>query len=141
MNDKKWRMILLLSLAELLGMAVWFSASAVVPALTAVWDLSESSRAWLTMSVQVGFVAGTLGSALFNLPDRAPARWLFAGSALSAGLSSAIIPLLARSVGPAIFFRTLTGVFLAGVYPVGMKIMATWTKEDRGWASDCSSAL
>lgn len=53
----KWRVLLLLSLAELLGMAVWFSASAVVPALTAAWTLSESGRAWLTMSVQIGFVS------------------------------------------------------------------------------------
>ena len=132
MHNRKWRTILLLSLAELLGMAVWFSASAVVPALTAEWGLDASSRAWLTMSVQAGFVAGTLGSALANLPDRVPARMIFAVSAIAAGIASALIPLIARSAGPAIFLRALTGIFLAGVYPVGMKIMATWTKEDRG---------
>ncbi len=131
-QHKKWRTILLLSLAELLGMAVWFSASAVVPALNAEWSLSEGSRAWLTMSVQAGFVVGTLGSALLNLPDRVPARKVFASSAIAAGIASALIPLTARSVGPAILLRALTGIFLAGVYPVGMKIMATWTREDRG---------
>ena len=54
----KWRTLLLLALAELLGMAVWFSASAVVPALTTAWGLNDSGRAWLTLSVQIGFVVG-----------------------------------------------------------------------------------
>src|SRR5688572_15740787 len=63
----KWPTLLWLSLATLLAMATWFSASAVVPALTAAWDLDEAGRAWLTMSVQAGFVVGALGSALLNV--------------------------------------------------------------------------
>ncbi len=122
----------MLSIAELLAMSVWFSASAVVPALTQAWSLDESGRAWLTMSVQVGFVVGAFGSALFNLSDLIPARRLFTGSALLAALSTAMIPWLASSLTPALVFRFLTGLFLAGVYPVGMKIMATWTQKDRG---------
>ena len=66
----KWRTLLLLCLAEFLGMTVWFSASAVVPALTAAWTLDDSGRAWLTLSVQIGFVAGAFGSALLNVSDR-----------------------------------------------------------------------
>ena len=128
----KWRTLLLLALAELLGMATWFSASAVVPALTTAWRLDEGGRAWLTMSVQIGFVVGAFGSAMLNLADRIPARWLFTGSALMAGLATALIPLLARGLGWALPLRFLTGLFLAGVYPVAMKIIATWTKEDRG---------
>jgi MFS family permease len=119
-------------LAELLGMAVWFSASAVVPALTREWNLDESGRAWLTMSVQLGFVVGAFGSAVLNLADRVPARWLFAVTALLAGGATALIPILASGPTPALLLRFLTGLLLAGVYPVGMKIMATWTKADRG---------
>ncbi len=130
----KWRTLLLLSLAELLGMAVWFSASSVVPALTSAWTLSDAGQAWLTMSVQIGFVVGAFGSALLNLADRIPSRRMFSASALLAGLATAMIPLLAQSLGPALLLRFLTGAFLAGVYPVGMKIMATWTKTDRGLA-------
>lgn len=130
--DGKWRTLLLLSLAELLGMAVWFSASAVVPALTEAWNLDDGGRAWLTMSVQIGFVVGALASAVFNLADRIPSRWFFTAAALLAGLATALIPAQAQGLGQALFFRFLTGVFLAGVYPVGMKIMSTWTKEDRG---------
>jgi MFS family permease len=128
----KWRMLLLLALAELLGMAVWFSASAVVPALTTAWELHDAGRAWLTISVQLGFVVGAFGSALLNLADRVPARRLLAASALLAALATALIPLLTTGLTLALPLRFLTGLFLAGVYPVGMKIMATWTKEDRG---------
>src|SRR6266498_870084 len=128
----KWRMLLLLALAELLGMAVWFSASAVVPALTTAWELHDAGRAWLTMSVQIGFVAGAFGSALLNLADRVPARRLLAASALLAALATALIPTLATGLTLALPLRFLTGLFLAGVYPVGMKIMATWWREDRG---------
>lgn len=129
---EKWRVLLLLSLAELLGMAVWFSASAVVPALTDAWALTAGGRAWLTMSVQIGFVVGALGSAVLNLADRLPARWFIAGSSLLAGLATVLIPVLANGLAVALLLRFLTGVLLAGVYPVGMKIMATWTQKDRG---------
>lgn len=128
----KWRALLVLSLAELLVMAVWFSASAVVPALTTAWALDESGRAWLTMSVQIGFVVGAFGSAVFTLADRIPAHRLLAVSALLAGLMTLLIPAFATGPALAIALRFLTGVFLAGVYPVGMKLMTTWTKADRG---------
>jgi MFS family permease len=130
--SRKWCTLLLLSLAELLAMAVWFSASAVVPALTSTWQLNESGKAWLTMSVQIGFVVGAFGSALLNLADRVSARWLFTAAALLASLATLLIPALATGLGLALPARFLTGLFLAGVYPVGMKIMATWTREDRG---------
>ncbi len=133
-SQNKWRVLLLLALAELLAMAVWFSASAVVPQLTAVWQLTSGQQAWLTMSVQIGFVIGALLSALFNLADRLPARILLAAATLAAGLTNLAIPLFANSAAFALVMRFLTGVFLAGVYPVGMKIIATWTKKDRGLA-------
>ena len=129
----KTRALALLSLTELLGMSVWFSASAVVPALTAAWGLGASGQAWLTMSVQLGFVAGALGSAVLNLADRVPGRWLFAVSSVCAGAATLLIPASGGSFFPALILRFMTGVFLAGVYPVGMKIMATWTREDRGF--------
>src|SRR5882724_6622601 len=113
-------------------MGVWFSASAVAPALSAAWHLDDSGRAWLTMSVQAGFVAGALLSALLNLSDRLPAHRLFAASAIAASASTASISAIANGLGTAVALRFLTGFFLAGVYPVGMKIVATWTKEDRG---------
>ena len=128
----KWRTILLLSVAELLGMAVWFSASAVVASLAAAWSLNDAGRAWLTMSVQAGFVIGALISSLLNLSDLVPAPRLMAVSAMLAALSTLLIPLFATGLASALVLRVLTGIFLAGVYPVGMKIITTWTQEDRG---------
>jgi MFS family permease len=112
-------------------MAVWFSASAVVPPLSREWGLDDGGRAWLTMAVQGGFVAGAFGSALLNLSDRTSTRHLFAFSALLAAASTALIPVV-NDPDLALVLRFLTGLFLAGVYPVGMKIMATWTLVDRG---------
>lgn len=129
---EKWQTLLLLSLAELLAMVVWFSASAVTNDLTELWQLDAGGQAWLTMSVQIGFVIGALGSAVLTLADRIPARWFFIGSSFLAAITTALIPFMAESPATAMLLRFLTGVFLAGVYPIGMKIMATWTKEDRG---------
>jgi MFS family permease len=123
--------LLWLALATLLAMATWFSASAVVPALTRAWDLDESGRAWLTMSVQVGFVFGALGSSLLNLADRVPTRRLFTLSALAAASATALVP-VASGLALALPLRFITGLALVGVYPVGMRIVATWTRADRG---------
>ena len=127
------RTIYLLSLAELLAMSVWFSASAVVPAVTREWGLSTSGQAWLTMAVQLGFVVGAFGSAVLNLADRVPGPRLFSWSAFLAAILTALVPALSHGPETALPFRFLAGVSLAGVYPVGMKIMATWTRENRGW--------
>jgi len=121
----------LLALATLLAMALWFSGSAVVPQLTAEWNLSGSEQSWMTMSVQVGFVVGALLSASLNVADRIPAHTFFAGSALLGALVNAAVT-VAPGPWSAIGFRFLTGVTLAGVYPPGMKLVATWCKEDRG---------
>ncbi|MGD2116648.1 MAG: MFS transporter, partial [Acidobacteriota bacterium] len=132
----KWRQVALLALAETLAMGLWFSASAVVPQLTGAWGLSGAGQAWMTMSVQLGFVVGALGSAVLTLADRMRADRLFALSALAGALANGAIPLLdALGVGgapTAIALRFLTGLALAGVYPPGMKLAATWTREDRG---------
>jgi MFS family permease len=129
---RKWPTLWWLALAELLAMGAWFSASAVIPALTREWALNDTMRAWMTMSVQAGFVVGAFGSALLNLADRIPARRLFTVSALLAALATALIGLFADGPLVALPLRFLTGMALAGVYPVGMKIMATWTRADRG---------
>ena len=130
----RWRTLALLALAELLGMSLWFSGSAVVPALTKEWHLSESAADWLTLSVQLGFVAGTLLSALGNLPDIISSRHLFTLTAIAGALVNAAFALFAQDAALAIPLRFLTGMFLAGVYPPAMKILATWFRHGRGMA-------
>src|SRR5207248_9456378 len=122
---RKWRNLALLAGAELLAMALWFSASAVVPQLTVEWQLTDSQKAWLTMSVQIGFVAGALLSAVLNLADRVQPQRLFAISAIVGAAANAAIPLVSDGPAVALGLRFLTGVALAGVYPPGMKLVAT----------------
>ena len=133
-HPQRWRALALLSTAELLGMALWFSGSAVVPALTREWQLSPSQVSWLAIAVQLGFVAGTLISATLNLPDIISTRHLFAVSSFLGAAINGIFGYFIDDAGSAIALRFLTGICLAGVYPPGMKIMATWFRERRGMA-------
>ncbi len=128
------RALLLLAAAELLTMSLWFSASAVTPAIRAEWQLSETQTGWLTLAVQLGFVAGTLISALVSLSDALSARRLFAVSAVAGALANASFALFATDITLGLALRFATGACLAGVYPPGMKIMATWYRRGRGLA-------
>ena len=107
----RWRALVLLSLAELLGMSLWFSAAAIVPSLVIEWRLNEASVGWLTIAVQLGFVCGTLISAFLNLPDVLSVRYLFAISALAGALSNAAFGAYSYDAQSAIVFRFLTGRF------------------------------
>ncbi len=133
MLNQKRQSLYVLALAELFAMALWFSASAVIPQLTVAWSLTGAEKSWLTMSVQIGFVLGALLSAFLTLADRLSARSLFVGSALLGAAFNAAIPLFATDISLTLALRFLTGVTLAGVYPPGMKLMASWCKEDRGY--------
>ena len=115
-------------------MSLWFSVSAVVPALRAEWRLGEAAAGWLTVAVQLGFVFGTLLSAILNLADIVRARHLVAITAFLGALTNASFALFAHDAAMAILLRFLTGVFLAGVYPPGMKVMASWFRRSRGLA-------
>ncbi len=114
-------------------MSVWFAGSAVAPALRAVWHLSGSQAAWLTSSVQLGFVVGTFGAAVLNLPDLLPSRWYFATAALLASIANALL-LSVSGYSAALVTRFAVGLFLAGVYPPAMKMAATWFQAERGLA-------
>lgn len=114
-------------------MEPWFSASAVAPVLSSLWRLDAASSAWLTISVQLGFVVGALISAALTLADRWSARRLVAGCALLAGFATVGVA-FARTPVQAIALRVLTGAALAGVYPPGMKLVAGWYRESRGLA-------
>ncbi len=130
----KWPALLAISFACLLAMSLWFSATAVVPVLTERWGLTEGSAAWLTMSVQLGFVLGALLSALFNVADIWAPRKVFAVGAFAGAILNALIPVIGDHFLVVLGMRFGTGMALATVYPVAMKIIATWTDRDRGLA-------
>ncbi len=129
---QKRRSITFLALATVLAMSLWFAGSAVVPQLTEEWSLSGGEQSWMTIGVQLGFVIGALLSAFFNIADRVPERVLFAVSSVLAGLSTAAVTFVEEPL-PVIVGRLLTGLFLAGVYPPGMKLALSWFRDDRGF--------
>jgi MFS family permease len=129
----RWRVLALLGIAELLGMSLWFAASAVSPQLRVIWGLTPAEAGWLTTIVQLGFVCGTAVIAVLNLADLIPAGRLFSASALLGAAANAAI-LAVPGYGLALVARFLTGFFLAGVYPPAMKMISTWFRAERGLA-------
>ena len=129
----RWRMLLLLGLAEALGMSLWFAGNAVAPELQARWQLSGAQVGWLTTAVQLGFVAGTAVIAVLNLADVLASRLLFTLAVLSGAAVNAAL-LVVDGFAPALVTRFLCGFCLAGVYPPGMKMIATWFRARRGLA-------
>jgi MFS family permease len=132
-HPHRFRALVLLATAELLGMSLWFTASAVSPQLRELWSLTAAETGWLTGVVQLGFVAGTAVAAVLNLADVIPARAYFAVSALAGAAANGAL-LLVPGYGGALVARFLTGLFLAGVYPPAMKMIATWFQSARGFA-------
>jgi MFS family permease len=127
------RILALVAVAELFGMSVWFTASAVAEPLRLRWQLAPAEAAWLTSAVQLGFVVGTALVALLNVADLVPERALVAASALSAAVANAAL-LAAPTFGTAVATRFATGLFIAGVYPPAMKMVSTWFRDGRGLA-------
>jgi MFS family permease len=123
----------LLVIGETLAMSLWFTASAVTPWLQGRWGLDAAQAGWLTTVVQLGFVVGTATAALLNFADIWQARWYVATSALLAAVSNSLV-VVSNTFALALAARFCTGLFLAGVYPPGMKMMATWFVQNRGLA-------
>lgn len=121
------------SLSVFLATSVWFSGTAAAPILKEIWQLSDVQMAWLTVAVQLGFIAGTFLYSIFNLADIFRARNVFFLSAVLSALFNGIFALFCSEIGTAVLFRFLTGVTLAGVYPVGMKLVASWFRTGLGW--------
>ena len=129
----QWRALALVSFSTILALSVWFSTNAIAPALEAVKGLTTDHLAWLTVSVQIGFVFGTLVISVLNLADRFNARGLFAASAVLAALFNlAVIPL--DGFWALLVVRFSAGAFLAGVYPPAMKVLTGWFRRGRGMA-------
>ncbi|MBR7743977.1 MFS transporter [Phycicoccus sp. BSK3Z-2] len=129
-----WRQLSLIAGVQVLVLACWFAASAVSPALREEWGVTSVQSALLTVAVQLGFVVGAVASAVLNLADRFPAHRIVGTAAIGAAASTAAIALFVDGLAAAVALRLLTGIFLAGVYPVGMKLMTSWFVRGRGFA-------
>ena len=132
-SAEQTRQLVVLAVALVLAMSTWFSTAAVLGPLRAAWELSPAAGSWLTIMVQLGFVAGAVVSSVTNLADRiAPRRLLLFGAA-GAAITNAIV-VVGNSFGVAIVARFATGAFLAAVYPPALKAMSSWYVRGRGFA-------
>lgn len=118
--------------AELFGTSLWFSANAVADVLERVWGLSDLDVAHLTSAVQLGFIVGTLGFALSGLADRYSASRIFAVCAVAGALANGAFAVAGEVLAVGLALRFVTGLALAGIYPIGMKLVVSWAPERAG---------
>ena len=125
--------LVVLAVVMVMTMTTWFSATAVIPQVADAWGLSQFQKSLITIAVQVGFLCGALSSAALNLSDLVPPRRFLIAAAVGAAFANGLV-ILADGFFPALVLRFLTGFCLAGVYPVSLKLIATWFQARRGLA-------
>ncbi|NVN54800.1 MFS transporter [bacterium Scap17] len=128
--------VALIALAQLFGTSLWFTPNAVLAPMLESWSFTSDSAAalgQLTSSVQGGFIVGTLALGLAGLADRFAARHLFMASCVLGALTNLAL-LIAPGLLSASGLRVLTGLALAGIYPIGLKLMVH-TAPDRAGAA------
>lgn len=123
-----------IAIAQLFGTSLWFSANSATEDLMNSWHISAADIGWLTSAVQGGFILGTLVVALGGLAERYRASLIFVYSAIAGALFNACFAWLSEGLASAIVFRFLVGLSLAGIYPVGMKLIVGWAPERTGQA-------
>jgi predicted MFS family arabinose efflux permease len=138
MNDaptKRPRRILpVIVISQFAGTSLWFAGNAVLADLQASWGLGPEALGYSTSSVQFGFIAGTLAFSILTISDRFPPRVVFFVCALLGALSNLMIYVAGGGLASLMLLRFATGFFLAGIYPVGMKIAASWYERGLGEA-------
>ncbi len=133
-DAKRARVLIWVTLAEVLAMSLWFSASAVSSTLATVMNLSPYQIPWITASVQIGFVVGAMLSAIFGIQDRIKPRLMFPVSAVLASIFNLLFVFEVHIVILGFILRFLTGMFLAGIYPVAVQFISSWFPKGRGLA-------
>lgn len=134
MTGKQTRILIFIVLAQFMCTSLWFAGNAIIPQLSADLSLSSSDIGWMTSSVQLGFIIGTVIYAFFTIADRFNASNVFLISAMLGALSNALITLPNLDYSGILAFRFMTGFFLAGIYPVGMKIASDFFEKGLGKA-------
>jgi MFS family permease len=123
-----------IAVAQLLGTSLWFSANSAADDLRRAWGASVSDIGILTSAVQLGFILGTLVFALSGLADRFPASRIFPVCALLGATFNACFAWLSTGIASGSVFRFAVGICLAGIYPIGMKLIVSWVPERTGSA-------
>lgn len=134
MAEGRWGQLVILATCVLLALVPWFSASSVAPLIADEWAIGALDTALLTVAVQVGFAIGAVLLAFSGAADVVPAHRLMAGGALLAAGANAAFALVAVDLATAVPLRALSGVGIAAVYPVAMKVLTGWFRDHRGLA-------
>jgi MFS family permease len=130
-NRPPWTMPVII-FSQFAGTSIWFSGNAVLAELMQRWTSPSPMAGWVTSAVQLGFIAGTLIFAIFTVSDRFSPRRVFLLCAVAGAMSNLLTGLSGTNLAGLLALRFITGFFLAGIYPVGMKIAAGWYKKGLG---------
>ena len=134
MSDRPLRILPVIILSQFLGTSLWFAGNAVLGDLQQQWQLDDAALSYMTSSIQLGFICGTLVFAFFTISDRfAPRMVFFVCSVLGAAANLGIF-IAPGGLSSLLALRYFTGFFLAGIYPVGMKMAAGWYRQGLGQA-------
>jgi MFS family permease len=134
MIQRPRRILPVIIISQLAGISLWFAGNAVLPDLQSRMGLADSVLGHMTAAVQLGFIAGTLVFAVLAVADRHSPRATFLACALAGAACNAATYFLEGSIALLLLARFAVGFFLAGVYPVGMKIAFGWYRDDLGRA-------
>lgn len=122
-----------IALAQLLGTSLWFSANGAADDLVQAWGLTETDIGWLTGAVQLGFISGTLAIAVGGVADAFRASRIFVLCSVAGAVFNTCFALFSEGMTSALILRFLVGVSLAGIYPIGMKLIVSWAPERVGF--------
>lgn len=134
MEKRPLRILPVIIFSQFTGTSLWFSGNAVLGDLQAQWNLADAALGYMTSAIQAGFITGTLVFAFFAIADQFSPRKIFLICSVVGAIANACIYLIAEGLSSLMLFRFITGFFLAGIYPVGMKIAAGWYQKELGKA-------
>ncbi len=112
--------------------SLWFAGNAIMPEIISNLQLENSFLAHITSAIQFGFITGTLTFAVLTISDRFSPSLVFLVSAILAGIFNIVISFEGINILSILIFRFLTGFFLAGIYPIGMKIASDYYQKGLG---------
>jgi MFS family permease len=124
--------VTIIVVAQLFGTSLWFSANSAADDLSRIWGLTPVDIGWLTNAVQAGFIVGTLTFALSGLADRFAASRIFAVSSVTGAISNGLFAMWSTGLHSAMCLRFVVGLSLAGIYPLGMKLIVSWSPRSAG---------
>lgn len=129
----KWSSVTLITISQVLSLSLWFSATAIIPSIIQNIPLTDFQSSLLSSSVTIGFIVGTIASSVFGLADKLNAKSFFIFSTFIAGLANYGIIFSDPTNYSIIFLRIITGLAMAGIYPIGIKMVASWSDKDMGF--------